>query len=38
MDNLSSHHRKALADQFGEKIGALFWERFPMHYTPKHGS
>jgi transposase len=38
MDNLSSHHRKALVDRFGEKIGGLLWERFTVHYTPKHGS
>ena len=38
MDNLSSHNRKALVDQFGEKIGSLLWERFTVHYTPKHGS
>ena len=37
MDNLSSHNRKALADRFGEKIGGLLWERFSVHYTPKHG-
>jgi transposase len=38
MDNLSSHNRKALMDRFGEKIGGLLWERFTVHYTPKHGS
>jgi transposase len=38
MDNLSSHKRKALTDRFGEKIGGLLWERFTVHYTPKHGS
>jgi hypothetical protein len=38
MDNLSSHNRKALADRFGEKIGGLLWDRFTVHYTPKHGS
>jgi len=38
MDNLSSHHRKALVDRFGEKIGAWLWNRFTVHYTPKHGS
>jgi transposase len=38
MDNLRSHNRKALADRFGEKIGGLLWERFTVHYTPKHGS
>ena len=38
MDNLSTHRRKALVDRFGEKIGGLLWERFSVHYTPKHGS
>ena len=38
MDNLSSHNRKALVDRFGEEIGSLLWERFTVHYTPKHGS
>lgn len=38
MDNLSSHSRKALVERFGEKIGNLLWERFTVHYTPKHGS
>jgi transposase len=38
MDNLSTHNRKALVDRFGEKIGGLLWERFTVHYTPKHGS
>lgn len=37
MDNLSSHTRKALVDRFGEKIGGRLWERFTVHYTPKHG-
>src|ERR1039458_1181617 len=38
MDNLSSHNRKALVDRFWERIGSLLWERFTLHYTPKHGS
>jgi hypothetical protein len=38
MDNLSSHRRKALVDRYGERIGSLVWERFTVHYTPKHGS
>ena len=38
IDNLSSHTRKALVERFGEKIGGLLWERFTVHYTPKHGS
>ena len=38
MDNLSTHTRKALVDRFGEKLGAWLWQRFTVHYTPKHGS
>lgn len=38
MDNLSSHHRKALVERYGERIGGLLWDRFTVHYTPKHGS
>ena len=38
MDNLSAHSRKALVDQFGEEAGGWLWERFTVHYTPKHGS
>jgi hypothetical protein len=38
MDNLSSHRRKALVDRYGEGIGGLLWDRFTVHYTPKHGS
>ena len=38
MDNLSTHHRKALVDRYGETIGGLLWDCFTVHYTPKHGS
>jgi hypothetical protein len=38
MDNLSTHHRKALVDRYGERIGSLLWSCFTVHYTPKHGS
>src|SRR5271167_2570673 len=38
MDNLSSHTRKAVVGRFGEKAGAWLWNRFTVHYTPKHGS
>ena len=38
MDNLSSHRRKALVERYGEKTGGLLWDRFTVHYTPKHGS
>jgi hypothetical protein len=27
-----------LTDTFGHEIGAQIWDRFRVHYTPKHGS
>lgn len=30
--------KKPNVERFGEKIGNLLWERFTVHYTPKHGS
>jgi hypothetical protein len=36
--NLSTHSRKALVDYFGEEAGGWLWDRFTMHYTPKHAS
>jgi hypothetical protein len=38
MDNLSTHTGKALVDRFGEAAGGWLWERFTVHYAPKHGS
>jgi transposase len=38
MDNLSSHTRKAVVERYGEKAGGWLWNRFTVHYTPKHGS
>ena len=38
MDNLSSHTRKAVVERYGEKAGAWLWDRFTVHYTPRHGS
>jgi transposase len=38
MDNLSSHTRKAVVDRFGIEAGDWLWNRFIVHYTPKHGS
>jgi hypothetical protein len=38
LDNLSSHTRKAVVQRFGEKAGGWLWDRFTVHYTPKHGS
>ena len=38
MDNLNIHHRKSLADVFGAEMATEVWDRFTVHYTPKHGS
>jgi DDE superfamily endonuclease len=38
MDNLNTHCRKPLVDYFGEQEGGNIWDRFTVHYTPKHGS
>jgi transposase len=38
MDNLSTHHRKSVVGLFGEEFGGEIWDRFTIHYTPKHGS
>src|ERR1700730_12713659 len=38
MDNLSSHTRKAVVERFGKEAGDWLWNRFTVHYTPKHGS
>jgi transposase len=38
MDNLNTHHRKSLVRLFGEDFGGMIWDRFTIHYTPKHGS
>ena len=38
MDNLNTHRRKALLDRYGEQEGNTLWNRFTVHYTPKHGS
>jgi len=38
MDNLNIHCRKSLTDYYGEAAGAAIWDRFTVHYSPKHGS
>src|ERR1019366_7016316 len=38
MDNLSSHTRKAVLERYGQKAGGGLWDRFRVHYPPKHGS
>ena len=38
MDNLNIHSRKSLSDVFGAEMATEVWDRFTVHYTPKHGS
>ena len=38
LDNLNIHRRKSLVDRYGEQEGGYLWDRFTVHYTPKHGS
>lgn len=38
MDNLNIHCRKPLNDLYGVEVGGEIWDRFTVHYTPKHGS
>ena len=38
VDNLNIHCQKSLTDYYGEIPGAHLWNRFTVHYTPKHGS
>ena len=38
MDNLNIHCCKSLTDLYGAEVGGEIWDRFTVHYTPKHGS
>lgn len=38
LDNLNTHREKSLTDYYGQKRGHEIWDRFTIHYTPKHGS
>jgi len=38
MDNLNTHRKKSLTDHLGPKEADRLWNRFTIHYTPKHGS
>jgi len=38
MDNLSTHTKNSLVKHLGPKRGENLWNRFEVHYTPKHGS
>ena len=38
LDNLATHKEKHLIDYYGDEVGKQIWDRFEVHYTPKHGS
>jgi hypothetical protein len=38
LDNLNIHCLKSLTDAFGMEMGCEIWDRFTIHFTPKHGS
>ena len=38
VDNLSTHCLKSAVRRFGPRRGRALWERFTVHFTPKHGS
>ena len=38
MDNLATHKEKHLTDYYGEQEGKKLWNKFEVHYKPKHGS
>lgn len=38
MDNLSTHSESSGFRTLGEREGSKLWERFEVHYTPKHAS
>lgn len=38
MDNLSTHFESSVIKTLGESDGLGLWERFEVHYTPKHAS
>jgi len=38
VDNLNIHTKKSLTDALGAEVGGEVWDRFTVHYTPRHGS
>lgn len=38
MDNLNIHKKSSLEKTFGQKEADEIWEKFEVHYTPKHAS
>lgn len=37
-DQLNTHRESSLIKAFGPRRGARLWQRFTVHYTPKHAS
>ena len=38
MDNLNTHNKSSLEENFGEEEANKIWNRFKVYYTPKHAS
>jgi hypothetical protein len=38
VDNLNIHKKKSLVTVLGTEIGQEVWDRYTVHYTPRHGS
>ena len=38
MDNLNTHNLKSLTNFYGEEKGNEIWNKFEIHFTPKHAS
>lgn len=38
MDNLATHKEKHVIEYYGKEDGKKLWNKFEVHYTPKHGS
>ena len=38
MDNLSTHSEKSVINHYSEIEGKALWDRFEIHFTPKHAS
>ncbi len=38
MDNLNIHRKESLTRLYGAEMAGEIWDRFTVHYTPKHGS
>lgn len=38
MDNLNTHNKTSLIEFYGKEKADILWNRFEIHYTPKHAS